>query len=410
LVTLTATATITDNDGDIATDSQTVNIGDNFVFHDDAPVAERDVNSITEDATPNEVSGNVVTGTGIYHEGADKLSADVLEERDNNKFPWVTGVKAGDDTSNAVSGDVGGDVTGTYGSVVINSDGTYTYTLDNTNSEVQGLTDGESLTDSFVYTITDADGDVSTTTLTIDVKGADDGVEITVPEHTLYEKNLSDGSEPKDEDLSVSSSFSFKANDGLGEEGSVTIGGEEFTYSQIEELATTNQTINTPYGTLKLTDFSGNDQGGEISYTYTLNNNVDNDSQAGATDGEYIDKISVVVKDRDEDTKTDSIDIKIVDDIPSIDVVENGAGSTLSVDETNLKGDATGSFKDMFKINLANSSAGADGADDFADWEYTLGIKSPGVESNLVDTQTGKDVSLKVVDESSKTYRCCRPR
>ncbi len=32
LVTLTATATITDNDGDIATDSQTVNIGDNFVF------------------------------------------------------------------------------------------------------------------------------------------------------------------------------------------------------------------------------------------------------------------------------------------------------------------------------------------------------------------------------------------
>ncbi|MFC4658419.1 VCBS domain-containing protein, partial [Cobetia amphilecti] len=33
--------------------------------------------------------------------------------------------------------------------------------LDNSNTEVQGLDDGASLTDVFSYTITDADGDTS---------------------------------------------------------------------------------------------------------------------------------------------------------------------------------------------------------------------------------------------------------
>ena len=56
---------------------------------------------------------------------------------------------------------------------IINDDGTYTYTLDNTNAKVTALNEGETLTDS-VSTITDGDGDTSTATPGITINGVDD--------------------------------------------------------------------------------------------------------------------------------------------------------------------------------------------------------------------------------------------
>ena len=58
----------------------------------------------------------------------------------------------------AVSGsaaNVGTVVTGTYGSVTIASDGSYTYTLDNSDPQTQALAAGASVTDVFSYTVTD---------------------------------------------------------------------------------------------------------------------------------------------------------------------------------------------------------------------------------------------------------------
>ena len=85
-----------------------------------------------------------------------------------------TGVKTGTDTSVNATTLTAIDVTGTYGILNIDTDGSYTYTLDNTNTTVTQLNSGDSLTDSFVYTITDADGDTSTTTVTITVNGTND--------------------------------------------------------------------------------------------------------------------------------------------------------------------------------------------------------------------------------------------
>ncbi|HEY0325919.1 MAG TPA: Ig-like domain-containing protein, partial [Allosphingosinicella sp.] len=50
----------------------------------------------------------------------------------------------------------GGTFVGTYGTLTLNADGTYSYTL-NTGA-VQGLDDGESVTDSFTYVVSDDDG------------------------------------------------------------------------------------------------------------------------------------------------------------------------------------------------------------------------------------------------------------
>ncbi|MFM7738171.1 MAG: VCBS domain-containing protein, partial [Planctomycetota bacterium] len=58
----------------------------------------------------------------------------------------VVGVQAG--VQSTTSGSVAATVTGTYGSIVINADGSYTYTVDNSNVAVQALRiSGQTLTD-----------------------------------------------------------------------------------------------------------------------------------------------------------------------------------------------------------------------------------------------------------------------
>ena len=155
----TISIVVKDDSGDTASSNLVINILDT------APVANPDVNAVTEDTAPNPVSGNVITGTG-----ADTLGADATT---------VTGVAAG--TPASASGNVGGaGVAGTYGTLILNADGSYTYTLNNANPAVQALARNQAVSDTFTYTITDADGDPSTTTLTVTVTGTNDAPDITV--------------------------------------------------------------------------------------------------------------------------------------------------------------------------------------------------------------------------------------
>ena len=84
----------------------------------------------------------------------------------------------GDDLSvssfDGSAANVGLTIDGDYGSIVVNSLGNYTYTLDNTNADVNALDVGEQLTETFSYTITDNEGGTSTAVLTITVDGAND--------------------------------------------------------------------------------------------------------------------------------------------------------------------------------------------------------------------------------------------
>ena len=81
----------------------------------------------------------------------------------------------------SASGSVGAPVGGTYGSITIAAGGGYTYTLNNALPAVQGLDSGQTVTETFTYTITDGDGDTSTTTVTITINGANDAPTVTVP-------------------------------------------------------------------------------------------------------------------------------------------------------------------------------------------------------------------------------------
>ena len=80
------------------------------------------------------------------------------------------------------------------------ANGTYTYTLNNSNTTVQGLSPNQTLTETFSYTTTDGTA-TSASTLSITIFGTNDGViinglDVNGGEIIVDEMNLSDGSAP----------------------------------------------------------------------------------------------------------------------------------------------------------------------------------------------------------------------
>ncbi|MBD3790005.1 MAG: cadherin-like domain-containing protein, partial [Campylobacterales bacterium] len=129
----------------------------NITILDTAPVANSDTNSIDENDA--NASGNVITGPTT----ADTLVGDSVS---------MTGIGAG--TLPGVDGNVSSTVVGTYGSIIMQNNGDYVYLLDNANPSVNGLKNGEILSDIFTYTITDSDGNTSTTQLVVTINGVND--------------------------------------------------------------------------------------------------------------------------------------------------------------------------------------------------------------------------------------------
>ncbi|MGA0582607.1 MAG: VCBS domain-containing protein [Castellaniella sp.] len=145
---------------------------------DTAPVAIADMASVTEDTALAAV-GNVVKGDGEPGDTGAGDSADALGVDPT----VVTGVQAGDVGAD-VGGGVGSVVHGLYGDLVLGADGAYTYTLvsdpaDERHAAVQALGQGKTAEDVFTYTLTDEDGDTSTTTLKVTVNGMNDAPTIT---------------------------------------------------------------------------------------------------------------------------------------------------------------------------------------------------------------------------------------
>ncbi|HEX6706466.1 MAG TPA: immunoglobulin-like domain-containing protein [Albitalea sp.] len=76
---------------------------------------------------------------------------------------------------NGSAANVGVDVAGTYGTLHLNADGSYTYTVNNNNAAVQALRlPTNTLTDTFSYRMTDGSGTNSTANLVITIQGAND--------------------------------------------------------------------------------------------------------------------------------------------------------------------------------------------------------------------------------------------
>jgi VCBS repeat-containing protein len=76
-------------------------------------------------------------------------------------------------------GALGTNVGGTYGSLQMQADGSWVYTLNDLDADTDSLPQGTSVTDHFTYTVTDAQGASASTTLSIAISGANDAPVVT---------------------------------------------------------------------------------------------------------------------------------------------------------------------------------------------------------------------------------------
>ena len=158
------------------------------------------------------------------------------------------------------------------GTLVLNNNGTYTYTLNNANTAVNALNDWSSLlTDVYTYTLTDGDGTTTTSTLTITINGFTDAA----PTVSVTDANgVGAGNQTLPETAAATAnSLTLTAEGGLS---ALTIGTTTLTAAQLATLGSTPVTITTADGTLVLNSFTpttlnGQTTGGTVNYTYDPN-------------------------------------------------------------------------------------------------------------------------------------------
>lgn len=284
---------VSDTDGDVASGSLDV------VIRDDVPKAVNDSNPVSATEQHLELTGNVLAND---QQGADRVAGGPV---------------------------LGGTFTGTYGTLVLAANGTYTYTLNPNDADFKALKGGTNGVETFTYTIRDADGDTSTATLTLNVHNINDtvtlgGLDIKGGELTVFEKNLGDGSAPNEAALTQSGTFTVAAPDGLQ---TLSVGG--IVVVSGGAAVGFPQSITTALGnTLTITGYDK--ATGVVSYSYTLLDNEAHASGGGANN--LFESIPVIATDRDGSDASASLDVKIVDDVPKAqsDVASVSEGGTVA--------------------------------------------------------------------------------
>ncbi|WP_104911826.1 retention module-containing protein [Pseudomonas sp. LG1D9] len=230
-----------------------------------------------------------------------------------------------------------GTFTGTYGTLQLFADGSYTYTLDKTDPQFVALNGGGSGTETFTYQLNDSDGDTSTAKLVLQVHNNDDpvvltGLEVNGGEVTVYEKNLPLGSANDGPALTQSGTFTVTALDGLK---NLTVGGISVVTNGV--AATFPQSEPTGFGnTLTITGYNAST--GVISYSYTLNGTDSHPTGAGTNS--ISESFAVTATDSNNSGATGTLDVNVVDDVPK--AFDDNPGGVASESQLTLTGSVLG--------------------------------------------------------------------
>ncbi len=296
--------TLTDSDGDTADGTITINV------LDDAPVAFDDSNTVLENQLT--ASGNV-TNNDI--DGEDSPSVVTSIAFNGADVPVVAGVAT--------------IINGQYGQLSINSDGTYTYTSNGTNTTA--------VQDVFTYALTDFDGDTDTAELTINITDIDVKPELSGSAVTVDETDLN----PTDD-----ASNSVTANFGVDGPGTYALVGlDSFNGAENNQLTSNGLPVNVGN---EGGDLVGRANGEEIfrltlnentgEYTFTLVGTLDHGDE---TDHDDIIQLlfDVSATDSDGDTDTGTITVNVKDDGPYINtkaaaIDEDGLATNASISYT----------------------------------------------------------------------------
>jgi len=279
-----------------------------------------------------------------------------------------------------------------FGTVTINTDGTWAFTPDPT--ENQGTT-----IDTMTYTVVDDDGKTGTADFTVEVTDTDPSV--TAPNSTLDEENLPDGSNPipanltvvqdlditKDQDDITDVSFDATTITGLNALN-LQSGGANITYI----LSNSNHTITANNGTNDVfiielgntADASGATQ----NYTFELLDIIDHPN--ANAQNTVVFPFSFNLSDIDSTVSGNSFHVTIIDDIPTAN-----PEATLTVGEGNI------ALSGMVAL-MVNDVEGADGAT-LSSFTY-VNESGNTVSGTLGSTMNSQYGTLTVNTDGSWTY------
>ncbi|WP_429102106.1 retention module-containing protein, partial [Aeromonas rivipollensis] len=266
------------------------------------------------------------------------------------------------------------------GTLIINADGSYTFTPAlNYTGPVPPAN----------YIVTDGD-DTNNSILTITITPTDEtvslgGLQVEGGELVLNEAALADGSSPDAAGLTKSGAFTFNAADGIQ---SLTLGGVVLI-SNGQVISSFPQAIPSPLGNqLLVTGISYNPVtgAGTVTYSYTLSDNEAHTQPANDT--ALTDSFNVVLTDSDGDSTSASLDVVILDDVPSVRLLP-GAGElgVVSVDESlpaldGADSDGIGSAT-LAAATVQAQFSHAFGADGAGNIGYNLALNGSNVASGL---------------------------
>jgi VCBS repeat-containing protein len=418
-LTVTYDVIVTDNNHVSSTKPVTITItGTN-----DAPVAVADSDQGHIVEAGNDVDDTVLPGvpTTTGNVLSNDTDVDLTDTHD------VVGVVAGT-VSGILSGGVGTAITGTYGSLLVNADGTWTYTLDNNNPATNALAQGAHVDDVFSYTESDHHGGTSTTTLTVGIAGTNDAPTLAdVKAGTLTDTAAADSFSDltgtlvgSDVDTGETASLSYAAFDAnnnpvttavAGHYGSLTVHADG-SYDYVPDAAAIDALSVGAYTdtfTVETTDVHG------ATGTATLTVNV-----TGADDAPVIDIADLHVTANDDGTTTiSSLSVTDADAASSepftLAASTAGADSGTSVNlelGTGLLADINATLKtgvtyeqggdppstDMVTLTVGDGH----GATDTVNLIFSV-AQSPATPVTLVGT-TGKDVFFGTGDQDQFVF------
>ena len=244
------------------------------------PSATDNTNAVNEDATVTVTDGTTgVTGDVLINDTdpeGDTLTVSKIKKKNGN----FSNVSSGTTNSNGTS------VTGSYGTLVIGADGSYTYTADQDLADaLDGGSPADTITDVFVYEVSDGNSGSDTANITITITGINDPVVATDDTDSVNEDASVTKTGAQDDVLDDDTDADASASLSVSKIKHST----DSSYSSVTSSSThlsNFTTVTGTYGTLKI--------GADGSYIYT----------ADQTAADAIDA---------SDTKTDVFDYEATD-------------------------------------------------------------------------------------------------
>lgn len=229
------------SDGGPTPNRDTTTITIHITGTNDGPIARPDANSINANASAPK-TGNAVTGGS----SGDQVDTDV----DAGEVLKVQGVQSGT-VAGPISGGVASSIAGAYGSVRLNADGSYSYTVNANDPAVRALNGTQTLTDTFSYTVCDSQLASATTTLIITINGQNEPPSGTDKTFTILEDAPPIRLTATDfgfSDPDAGDSFKAVRIDSLpiAASGLLSFNGVAITVGQIIPVASINQIVFTP--------------------------------------------------------------------------------------------------------------------------------------------------------------------